>query len=111
MTCIGPEHESLAQNKNVTHLSSDEEQPHNSKLPSNPSVSRSSAPQMVRISSEMSIDIGNIIIPLKSNDEICLSMKNFSDSEKYSLLFHHVEPPTVLPVTFSHKYYRKLNSD
>ena len=59
----------------------------------------------------MSIDIGNIIKPSKSDDEICLSMRSLSNSEKYSLLFQHVKPPTVLTVTFSYGCNRKFSND
>ena len=68
-------------------------------------------PHTVSMGSEMSIDIGNIIKPSKSNDEICLSIRSLSISEKYSLLFQHVKPPTVLPATFSHGCNRKFNND
>ena len=101
----------------MTYLSSGEEQPHSSSsspeqqfIP-NSSTPESSVPHTVSMGSEMSIDIGNIIKPSKSNDEICLSIRSLSISEKYSLLFQHVKPPTVLPATFSHGCNRKFNND
>ena len=81
----------------MTYLSSDEEQPHSSNLPSeqksipNPSVPRSSVQHMVSMGFELSIDTGNsYYYAIKFGDEICLSMKNLSNSEKYPLLSHHV---------------------
>ena len=112
VTCAESELES--QCESVICISSDEEQPDSSDLPreqqSTPksSVPKPSVSHTVSVVSEMSIDIGNIITPSKSVDEICLSMKN---SEKYSLLFHHVKPPSVLPTTFSHGCNRKFNND
>lgn len=117
VTCTEPEPESPCQSEDVTYLSSDEEQPHSSNSSSeqqsvpNSSVPELSVPHTVSMGSEMSIDIGNIITLSKSNDEICLSMRSLSNSEKYSLLFQHVKPPAVLPATFSHGSNRKFNND
>ena len=44
-------------------------------------------------------DIGTILDPTKSIETICLAVTNLSRDEKYSLLYHHVEPPNVLPCT------------
>ena len=44
-------------------------------------------------------DIGTILDPTKSIETICLAVTNLSRDEKYSLLYHHIEPPNVLPCT------------
>ena len=117
VTCTEPEHENPCQIEDVTYLLSGEEQPHSSNSNSsqqqsipNSSVSESSVPHIVSMGS-MTIDIGNIIMPSKSNDEICPSMRSLSNSEKYTLLFQHVKPASVLTATFSHGCNRKFNND
>ena len=41
-------------------------------------------------------DIGNILAPSKSTDEICTSINGLTNGEKFSLLYHHVQPPNAL---------------
>ena len=41
-------------------------------------------------------DIGNILAPSKSTDEIFTSINGLTDGEKFSLLYHHVQPPNAL---------------
>ena len=45
-------------------------------------------------------DIGNLLTPSMSINEICVRIGNLSNAESYSLLFHHVNPPTTFPTTF-----------
>ena len=54
-------------------------------------------------------DIGTLLLPSKSIDEITSIMRNLSNSEKYSLLFNHIEPPHVLPCTYAFGCSRKFN--
>ena len=54
------------------------------------------------VSSEIPSDIGSIITPSKSIDDVYQSMKTMDNAEKYSLLFNHVRPPDNLPTTYSH---------
>ena len=117
VTCTELEHDSPCQSEDVTYLSSGEEQPHSSSsspeqqfIP-NSSTPESSVPHTVSMGSKISIDIGNIIKPSKSNDEMCLSVRRLGNSEKYFLLLQHVKPPTVLPATFSHGCNRKFYND
>ena len=63
------------------------------------------------ISAESVTDIGCILAPSNSVSEICQLLDGISNPEKCHLLFHHVQPPTDLPTTFSHGYRRKFNID
>ena len=82
---------------------------------SNPNVQSSVATTEVAISSASSKtasdcnDIGALLLPSKSVDEITSTMHNLSNSEKYSLLFNHIEPPRVLPGTYAFGCSRKFN--
>ncbi len=53
-------------------------------------------------------DIGNILVPSKSIDELCTSIDGLSTGEKFSLMYHHVQPPNVLPSRFSHGFNRRF---
>ena len=53
-------------------------------------------------------DIGTIAMPSGTIDNICLRMCNLSNSERFDLLFHHIQPPTSLP-TFAHGCNRKFS--
>ena len=54
-------------------------------------------------------DIGNLLHPTKSFNDICSTLDDLSNARKYSLLFQHVSPPDTLPRTFLHGCYRKFN--
>jgi hypothetical protein len=56
-------------------------------------------------------DIGCILAPSNSISEICQLLDGISNAKKCHLLFHHVQPPTSLPTTFSHGCHRKFNID
>ena len=47
-------------------------------------------------------DIGSLITPEKSINEVCRSVGKLSNAEKHSYLYHHVEPPNALPSTYAH---------
>ena len=47
-------------------------------------------------------DIGNILAPSKSTDELWTSLNALSKGEKFSFLYNHVQPPNALPSTFSY---------
>ena len=44
-------------------------------------------------------DIGTILDPNKSIESISYTVISLSVDEKYSLLYHHIKPPNVLPCT------------
>jgi len=46
-------------------------------------------------------DIGALILPSKSTNEIISTMHKLTNSQKYSLLFNHVKPPRILPSTYA----------
>ena len=54
-------------------------------------------------------DIGGLLTPEKSINEICRAVDNLSTAEKYSLLYHHVQPPKVLPSTYAQGCNKKFN--
>ena len=54
-------------------------------------------------------DIGNLLTPSMSINEICVRIGNLSNAERFSLLFHHVDPPTTFPTNFSHGSHRRFN--
>jgi hypothetical protein len=54
-------------------------------------------------------DIGSLISAEKSIDEICHTVGDLSNAQKYSLLYDHVPPPKILPSTFAHGCNRKFN--
>ena len=54
-------------------------------------------------------DIGGLLTPEKSINEICRAVGNLSTAEKDSLLYHHAQPPKVLPSTYSHGCNQKFN--
>ena len=53
-------------------------------------------------------DIGNILAPSKSTDELWTSLNALSNGEKFSLLYNHVQPPNALPSTFSYGANRRF---
>ena len=57
-----------------------------------------------------SCDIGSIITPSKSIDDIYQAMKHLDNAEKYSLLLNHVQPPAAdhLPSTRFDRCNRKF---
>ena len=50
-----------------------------------------------------------ILDPIKSIETIFLAVTNVLRDEKYSLLYHHIEPPNVLPCTLVRGTKRKFN--
>ena len=71
-----------------------------------PTTAESSSPLD---SHESCHDIGELIIASKSIDETCCAVGSLTNSEIYSLLFHHVSPPHEIPSTFSFGCNRKFN--
>ena len=53
-------------------------------------------------------DIGALLMPDKSISQSCRAVGGLSGAEKYHLLYHHVQPPKVLPSTYSHGCNRKF---
>lgn len=51
-------------------------------------------------------DIGTLAKPSASVEETSLKMCN---GERYTLLFHHIGPPTSLPTTFAHGCHRRFS--
>uniref|UniRef100_A0A1X7U1Q6 Uncharacterized protein n=1 Tax=Amphimedon queenslandica TaxID=400682 RepID=A0A1X7U1Q6_AMPQE len=47
-------------------------------------------------------DIGQLVDPEKTDQEICIAISNPSSSQKYDLLFSHMPPPSVLPSSYGH---------
>ena len=47
-------------------------------------------------------DIGALLVPTKSIEEICQVVGKVSNDQKYSILHHHVSPPNIYPSTYSH---------
>lgn len=54
-------------------------------------------------------DIGRILDPTRSIETICTTITSLSQDEKYSLLYHHIEPPDVLPSKLFRGVNRKFN--
>ena len=54
-------------------------------------------------------DIGDLISPEKIAAKISQDLKKLSNSDKYSLLYNHANPPSTLPSTYSHGCNRKFN--
>ena len=54
-------------------------------------------------------DIGGLLNPANSITENCRSVGELSNAEKYSFLYHHVQPPKILPSIFPHGCNRKFN--
>lgn len=56
-------------------------------------------------------DIGALLDPAscKSIESVCQAVSTLSSDDKYNLLYHHIEPPTVLPATLSRGSNRKFN--
>lgn len=57
---------------------------------------------------ELCHDIGSILTPEKSVDEICQVIGGLSNIEKYSLLFQHVQPPSTRPSIYAQKCNRRF---
>jgi len=55
-------------------------------------------------------DIGALLVPTKSIEEICQVVGKMSNGEKYSFLYHHVSPPTIFPSIYSHGKNRKFGT-
>ena len=55
-------------------------------------------------------DIGTILDPALSAENICLKIINLSNDEKYTLLFDHVTPPSSLPYSNIRGCNRKFNT-
>ena len=53
--------------------------------------------------------IGNYIHQAKSIEPICQTISNLSNDAKYSLLFHHITSPNVLPCRYVRGENRKFN--
>ena len=53
-------------------------------------------------------DIGALLVPTKSIEEICQVVGKLSNDQKYSILYHHVSPPNIYPSTYSHGTNRKF---
>ena len=58
----------------------------------------------------VSHDIGSLITATTTTSMICSALDTLSNGDKYSLLFEHVSPPTILPKTYSHGCNRKFNT-
>ena len=54
-------------------------------------------------------DIGSLLNPANFITENCRSVGELSNTEKYSFLYHHVQPPKILPSTFSHRCNQKFS--
>ena len=54
-------------------------------------------------------DIGRFLDPTRSIEAICTAITSLSQDEKYSLLYHHIEPPDVLPSKLLRSVKRKFN--
>uniref|UniRef100_A0A1X7UA98 TTF-type domain-containing protein n=2 Tax=Amphimedon queenslandica TaxID=400682 RepID=A0A1X7UA98_AMPQE len=78
----------------------------NSTEPSTPTVK--AAPSALPESPQFS-DIGNILDPSKSVNDLCQDVATLSNDNKYSLLFNHVSPPSVFPSTYSKGCNRRFN--
>ena len=55
-------------------------------------------------------DIGALLEPTKSIKAICQEVSNLSNGEKYTLLYNHVELPSVLPTSLVRDCNRKFNA-
>ncbi len=55
-------------------------------------------------------DIGLLLDPTKSIEEICGVVGQLSNDQKYSTLYHHVSPPNVYPSTSFHGINRKFGN-
>ena len=58
---------------------------------------------------DLSNDIGGVVYPLISIEQICSILAGLPNSKKYSLLYQHARPPNILLSTFSHGCYRQFN--
>ena len=58
---------------------------------------------------EVCNDIGALLASSKSMDEICTSISNLSNGEKFSYLYRHVQPPNILPRTYFHGANRQFS--
>ena len=58
----------------------------------------------------VSSDIGDLIFPAKTAAETSHDLKALSNSNEYSFLYNHTNPPNTLPSTNSHGCNRKFNT-
>ena len=54
-------------------------------------------------------DIGALLNPSRSIESICETVSNLSNDERYKLLYHHVQPPSVLPTSLLRGSNRKFS--
>lgn len=47
-------------------------------------------------------DLGTLLLPSKTSAEISATMSKLSNSQRYSLLYNHISPPSVLPSSYSY---------
>ena len=55
-------------------------------------------------------DLGAVLLPSKTNAEISAIMSKLSNSQRYSLLYNHISPPSILPSSHSYGCNRKFNT-
>ena len=54
-------------------------------------------------------DLGALLLPSKTIAEITTTMSKLSNSQRYSLLYNHMSPPNVLPISYSYGCNLKFN--
>ena len=55
-------------------------------------------------------DFGALLLSTKSKAEITAIMNKLSNPQKYSLLYNHVSPPSILPSSYSYGCNQKFNT-
>ena len=55
-------------------------------------------------------DLGALLLPSKTSAEINAIMSKLSNSQRYSVLYSHISPPSILPSSYSYGCNRKFNT-